>query len=106
MDGGNTRTVTVRSRGMLQAAASFKESGPRDFRMGEDVLRVLEAHKVHWAFYAFGEDAWDGMDYELGDAALPWTYWHDVEASRLPTPKRTDSPQFAPILKRLRAAGH
>lgn len=71
----------------------------------EDVLRVLEAQKVHWAFYAFREDAWDGMDYELGDAALPWTYWQDVEAGKVPTPKRTDSPQFAPILKRLRAAG-
>ena len=70
----------------------------------EDVLRVLEAQKVHWAFYAFREDAWDGMDYELGDAALPWTYWRDVEAGKVPTPMRTDSPQFAPILKRLRAA--
>ena len=70
----------------------------------EDVLRVLEAQKVHWAFYAFREDAWDGMDYELGDAALPWTYWRDVEAGKVPTPTRTDSPQFAPILKRLRAA--
>ena len=70
----------------------------------EDVLRVLEAQKVHWAFYAFREDAWDGMDYELGDAALPWTYWRDVGARKVPTPMRTDSPQFAPILKRLRAA--
>jgi hypothetical protein len=70
----------------------------------EDALRVLEAQKVHWAFYAFREDAWDGMDYELGDAALPWTYWRDVEAGKVPTPMRTDSPQFAPILKRLRAA--
>lgn len=70
----------------------------------EDVLRVLEAQKVHWAFYAFREDAWDGMDYELGDAALPWMYWRDVEAGKVPTPMRADSPQFAPILKRLRAA--
>lgn len=66
--------------------------------MGEDVLRVLEAHKVHWAFYAFGEDAWEGMDDEPGDAALPWTYGQDVEAGKVPTPNRTDSPQFAPIL--------
>lgn len=71
----------------------------------EDVLRVLEAQKVHWAFYAFREDAWDGMDYELGDAALPASYWRDVEAGKVPTPMRTESPQFAPILKRLRAAG-
>lgn len=71
----------------------------------DDVLRVLEAQKVHWAFYAFREDAWDGMDYELGDAALPWSYWRDVEVGKVPTPMRTESPQFAPILKRLRAAG-
>jgi hypothetical protein len=71
----------------------------------DDVLRVLEAEKVHWAFYAFREDGWDGMDYELGDKALPWSYWKDVEAGKVPSPPRAETPLFAPILERLRAAG-
>ena len=30
-----------------------------------DVLDAAEDASVHWAFYAFREDEWDGMDYEL-----------------------------------------
>ena len=69
----------------------------------EDVLRVLEAQKVHWAFYAFREDGWDGMDYELGDKALPWSYWQAVEKGEAVQPPRSlQSPLFAPILQRLK----
>lgn len=35
-----------------------------------DVLAVAERSAVHWAFYAFREDAWEGMDYELGSAPV------------------------------------
>uniref|UniRef100_A0A1I7ZIA3 MarR family transcriptional regulator n=1 Tax=Steinernema glaseri TaxID=37863 RepID=A0A1I7ZIA3_9BILA len=34
----------------------------------EDVLGTLDRQQVHWAFYSFREDSWDGMDYELGSA--------------------------------------
>ncbi len=45
-----------------------------------DVDRArLNAQKWHWAFYAFREDSWDGMDYEVGTGKLPWKYWQDVE---------------------------
>lgn len=30
-----------------------------------DVLDVLNSHKAHWAFYAWREDGWDAMDYDL-----------------------------------------
>jgi len=33
-----------------------------------DVLDAVEARDGHWAFYAFREDGWDGMDYELPPA--------------------------------------
>lgn len=69
-----------------------------------DVLAVLDDTRVHWAFYAFREDAWDGMDYELGDGPLPWTYWKAAEAGKVPSPPRRETPLFAPILKRLRAS--
>ncbi|MCR6662060.1 MAG: glycoside hydrolase family 5 protein [Luteimonas sp.] len=32
-----------------------------------DVVDAVDARGGHWAFYAFREDAWDGMDYELPD---------------------------------------
>jgi hypothetical protein len=30
-----------------------------------DVLDILNGYSVHWAFYSFREDGWEGMDYEL-----------------------------------------
>lgn len=30
-----------------------------------DVIRILNAQGWHWAFYAFREDGWDRMDYEM-----------------------------------------
>ncbi|KOQ76141.1 glycoside hydrolase family 5 protein [Stenotrophomonas maltophilia] len=70
----------------------------------QDVLQVLEQDKVHWAFYAFREDGWDGMDYELGDKALPWSYWQAQEQGKPAVPPRSmQAPLFAPILQRLKA---
>ena len=45
----------------------------------EDVLTVLDKQQLHWAFYSFREDNWDGMDYELGAAKVPWRYWQAIE---------------------------
>lgn len=69
-----------------------------------DVLDVAEQQKVHWAFYAFREDGWDGMDYELGDKPLPGSYWQAVEKGEAVQPPRSmQAPLFAPILQRLKA---
>jgi hypothetical protein len=35
----------------------------------------FEENNRHWAFYAFREDTWNGMDYELVSEAPPWAYW-------------------------------
>ncbi|HHA2758319.1 MULTISPECIES: cellulase family glycosylhydrolase [Stenotrophomonas] len=70
----------------------------------QDVLQVLEQEKVHWAFYAFREDGWDGMDYELGHGPLPWSYWQAQEKGKTVAPPRSmKAPVFAPILERLKA---
>ena len=64
----------------------------------EGVLTVLEREKLHWAFYAFREDGWDGMDYELGGGPVPGRYWDaPMSVPRGPTP------QFEPIRRRLLA---
>ena len=67
----------------------------------EDVLTVLDRHQLHWAFYSFREDSWDGMDYELGSAKVPWRYWQAIEKG-VPDPLvRKATAEFEPIRKRL-----
>ncbi|MBM3106774.1 cellulase family glycosylhydrolase [Pseudomonas sp. V1] len=67
----------------------------------DDVLGPLDRAKLHWAFYSFREDSWDGMDYELGATKVPWAYWQAIE-QQLPDPlKRQATGEFEPIRKRL-----
>lgn len=67
----------------------------------EDVLSVMDRHRLHWAFYSFREDSWDGMDYELGSAKVPWRYWQAIEQG-IPDPlPRKATAQFEPIRRRL-----
>ena len=52
-----------------------------------DILDTLEAQHVHWAFYAFREDEWEGMDYELPSDVKPGQfYWltEQGKADKLP----------------------
>lgn len=52
-----------------------------------DVLDAVEARGGHWAFYAFREDGWDGMDYELPPSLAPGRfYWltEQGQSDRLP----------------------
>ncbi|WP_299840850.1 cellulase family glycosylhydrolase [uncultured Paracoccus sp.] len=52
-----------------------------------DVIDAVEARGGHWAFYAFREDEWDGMDYELPADLKPGRfYWLSEEgrADELP----------------------
>ncbi|MCY1301862.1 hypothetical protein D9M70_514960 [compost metagenome] len=67
----------------------------------EDVLTALDKDDLHWAFYSFREDAWDGMDYELGSKTVGWKYWQQMEANERDTTPRTSTPEFAPISRRL-----
>ncbi|PSS49465.1 glycosyl hydrolase [Pseudomonas sp. BBP2017] len=67
----------------------------------EDVLGTLDQAKLHWAFYSFREDSWDGMDYELGSAKVPWAYWQAIEQGRPDPLKRQATAEFEPIRKRL-----
>ncbi|MFO1055513.1 MAG: cellulase family glycosylhydrolase [Dongiaceae bacterium] len=70
-------------------------------RYREDVLTALDAARPHWAFYAFREDSWDGMDYELGSGKVDWHYWEAVDAGAPDPVKRHATPEFEPIRKRL-----
>ena len=67
----------------------------------EDVLSILEAQKIHWAFYSFREDEWDGYDYEVGTKGLGWKYWQAVERGEHPEVPRKDTPLFSVIKSKL-----
>lgn len=49
-----------------------------------DVMANFNAHDIHWAFYSFREDEYDGFDYELGSDALGWKYWDAIEKGETP----------------------
>lgn len=68
----------------------------------EDVLKAADAFSFHWAFYAFREDSWDAMDYELGREPVPHSYWENVSRNARDTLKRQSTPEFSPISRRLR----
>jgi hypothetical protein len=70
----------------------------------DDVLNVLEPAGVHWAFYAFREDSWDAMDYELGRKKVPWAYWRAAELGQPDPVPRSTTPLFDVIRQRLQAA--
>ena len=67
----------------------------------EDVLTSLDDSRLHWAFYSFREDSWDGMDYELGAQKVNWKYWEAIDQGKPDPVKRKPGPEFDPIQKRL-----
>ncbi|MFT8233403.1 glycoside hydrolase family 5 protein [Pseudomonas guariconensis] len=67
----------------------------------EDVLTVLDKQQLHWAFYSFREDNWDGMDHELGAAKVPWRYWQAIEKGEPDPLARQATAEFEPIRRRL-----
>lgn len=67
-----------------------------------DLITIFEEHSWHFAFYAFREDSWDGMDYELGDKPLPWTYWQAIEQGEKYTlARKSTHSAFSKIIKSL-----
>ncbi len=72
-------------------------------RYFEDLIAIFNKEGWHFAFYAFREDTWDGMDYELGNNKLPWSYWQAVESGEKPELNRKSTyPAFSIIKKALR----
>jgi hypothetical protein len=58
-------------------------AGARDYLA--DAIRRYDAQGWHWAFYAFrSDDAWGGLDYELGTRPLGEAYWRAVERGARP----------------------
>jgi endoglucanase len=68
-------------------------------RYFEDLIAIFNKEGWHFAFYAFREDTWDGMDYELGDSKLPWSYWQAVERGEKPVSDRKSTYTAFSIIK-------
>jgi len=69
-----------------------------------DVIRMLDEHRWHWAFYAYREDRWPVMDYELGVYPVPAGYWAAVDKGLTPQVTRKPGPLWDPIVRSIRAA--
>ena len=48
-----------------------------------DLVKLFNREGWHWAFYAYREDVWQGMDYELGAGPPGAAYWKHSEAGTL-----------------------
>ncbi|MGE0489180.1 MAG: glycoside hydrolase family 5 protein [Vulcanimicrobiota bacterium] len=66
-----------------------------------DSIDIFEEHGIHWAFYGFREDGWEGMDYEVGPGPLGPGYWEAVEAGQRPPLERGPNPLWNAIQARL-----
>ena len=64
-----------------------------------DVIAVLNSHHIHWAFYSFREDDWDGYDYEVGTGGLGAAYWQAKDAGKNPEVPRKENQLFS-VIKR------
>lgn len=50
----------------------------------KDLIDIFNDYDWHWAFYAFREDTWDGMDFELGNKPVKEAYWNAQANGELP----------------------
>jgi aryl-phospho-beta-D-glucosidase BglC (GH1 family) len=68
----------------------------------EDLIKIFDTRGWHWAFYAFREDKWDGMDYELGTKPLGESYWKAKERGENPPLKRVNNPLWNMLERELK----
>ena len=70
-----------------------------------DLIDIFNEAGIHWAFYSYREDEWDGYDYELGFAKLGWKYWEAVEKGLNPDlPRDQDNPLWQVLEKELESS--
>lgn len=50
----------------------------------KDLMDIFNDYGCHWAFYAFREDTWDGIDFELGNKPVGEAYWNAKANGELP----------------------
>lgn len=48
-----------------------------------DLISIFNEYNWHWSFYAYREDTWEAMDYELGTEKVFYKYWEYQENKNL-----------------------
>jgi len=66
-----------------------------------DVIDNVNKHDIHWAFYSFREDEYDGFDYEVGAGGLGGKYWDAVGRGETPVRPYKANPLWDAIQKGL-----
>jgi len=66
-----------------------------------DLIDIFNRNKWHWAFYAFREDGWDAMDYELGTEPVDWHYLDAKDRGEVYKLYKPDNPVWSVIKKGL-----
>lgn len=66
-----------------------------------DVIDAIDARGGHWAFYAFREDVWDGMDYELPSSLKPGRFYQLTDQG-----KSEELPRNGVLMQLLKAHMH
>ncbi|MEO0347766.1 MAG: cellulase family glycosylhydrolase [Pseudomonadota bacterium] len=69
-----------------------------------DLISIFNKYGWHHSFYAFREDTWHGMDYEIGSKKLPWSYWQDIEQGKTPEVNRNPGNKLFKVI--LQALGN
>lgn len=68
----------------------------------KDLLEIFDENGWHHAFYAFRQDDWPGMDYELGKKGLSLKQWEEFDQGITHNLKRDSSSKiFKTIIKSL-----
>lgn len=49
----------------------------------QDLISIFNEHNWHWSFYAYREDVWEAMDYELGKEKVFHKYWEFQDSNSL-----------------------
>ena len=116
-DGPTERWTKATMRGRLEAVlewAKRRRMPPNRIVVGEfgcdrrtkgarqylaDWIELFNAKGWHWAFYAYREDKWMAMDYELGTGGVGWDYWKAIDRGEKPEKPRKDNPLWE-VIKR------
>ncbi|RNA61449.1 glycosyl hydrolase family 5 [Chryseobacterium nematophagum] len=96
----------ISSNRILVGEFGVYRTNPNAEKYLKDMIEIFDENKWHWAFYAYREDNWDKMDYELGTKKIDWRYWDLSQKGKVPIKlykKNKNNPIWSIISKSLKS---
>lgn len=93
------KKYNIASNKILVGEFGANRASPGLEKYFQDLIAIFNKQGWHFAFYAFREDTWGGMDYELGAEKLPASYWKAIESGEKPRVSRKSNYGAFSILK-------